>query len=53
MFEANNQFYKVPARHVWGKVTQINGGGGSDAVTAVWGSTLRSQISNKNFVRKV
>ncbi|CAB0575751.1 hypothetical protein CIP107534_02015 [Corynebacterium diphtheriae] len=52
MFEANNQFYKVPARHVWGKVTQINGGK-SDVVTAVWGSTLRSQISNKNFVRTV
>ncbi|CAB0568770.1 hypothetical protein FRC0290_01931 [Corynebacterium diphtheriae] len=52
MFEANNQFYKVPARHVWGKVTQINGGG-SDAVTAVWGSALRPQISNKNFVRTV
>ncbi|CAB0813177.1 hypothetical protein FRC0195_01971 [Corynebacterium diphtheriae] len=39
MFEANNQFYKVPARHVWGKVAQINGGK-SDAVTAVWGSAL-------------
>ncbi|CAB0712854.1 hypothetical protein FRC0024_02083 [Corynebacterium diphtheriae] len=52
MFGANNQFYKVPARRVWKKVTQINGGK-SDAATAVWGSTLRAQISNKNFVGTV
>lgn len=37
MFGVNNHFRKVPARRMWGKVAQINGGENGN-VTVVLGS---------------